>query len=77
MSAQLMVVLNILVHHVAKVTLIEHSDLVEDLSAKCTDQPFNKRILPRRVRGSDDTFNTQTCDPTLHRPAISGVAISD
>ena len=77
MGAPLMVVLDVLVKHLEKVTVIEHDDMVEDLAPKCANQPFNKRILPRRPRGSDDTFNTKACNSTLHNLPINGVAISD
>ena len=77
MGPPLMVVIDILAQYLAKVVLIDYNDVVEHLPAKCADQPFHERILPRRPRGSDDTFNTQACDPTLHHLPVNRVAISD
>ena len=48
MGPPVMVVIDILAQYLAKVVLIEHNDVVEDLSAKCADQPFHERIGRRR-----------------------------
>ena len=77
MGAPLMVVLDILVPHLAKVALIKHDDVVEHLSAKCADQPFNKRILPGIVVGSADFLDTAHFQEGANSIAIDPVVVTE
>ncbi len=55
---------------------VEDDDVVEKLSTKATDHPFNIGVLPRRGRRRDDLLDTQAFKPSLNALTISAITVS-
>lgn len=64
-------------HDAVQMPLFEDKDVVKSLAAKHTDQAFDERVLPGRVRRDDDLLNAHALQPPPHFLAVDAVAVAD
>jgi hypothetical protein len=60
-----------------QVSLVEHDDVIQTLAPHRTDQPFDVRGLPRRVRGDADFLQAQGLGTALELQAVNPIAVPE
>ena len=60
-----------------QVSLVEHDDVIQTLAPHRTDQPFDVRGLPRRVRGDADFLQAQSLGAALELQSVNAVAVPE
>ena len=70
-----MVVAEVRAKDPAKVSLIEHDNVIRAVLPDRTDHAFDEGILPRRARYSDGFLGSQTIDPSFHRSTVGAISI--
>ena len=71
-----MVVAQVLAKDPAQVSLIEHDDVIQTISARGTDHAFNEWDLPRRTRRCKHILYRQVLEPSWDSFSIDGIPIS-
>ena len=57
--------------------LIQHNDVVQQLTPQCADHPFHERILPGRPRRRYHFLDAQAPQAAAYLFAIGAVAVAD
>ena len=70
------VLFNVFGEQTIQVPFIEHDDVIEQLTAKGADKPFNKRILPRTPRYGTDLFDAHRSHAVPKGPSIDPVPVA-
>ncbi len=60
-----------------QVSLVEHDDVIQTLSADRADEPLTIRILPRRPRRANDFLDSHVLNALLKHVTIDAVAIAN
>ncbi len=70
-----MVIADVLSNNSTKMSFVEDDDMIQTFSADGSNNPFTKRILPRRARGRNDLLDTQALDPSSNLLTVNGIPI--
>ena len=76
-SAPLVVVAEISSQVATERAFVPDDDVVEALAADGADDPFDERVLPRRVRGREDFLDPQASYRATERLAVDAVPVAD
>ena len=71
-----MIILEVRPKNSTEVLLVDHDDMIEALSTDTADEALNVRILPWRLRGSNDFLDAQVVDALLEGVTVNAVAIT-
>ena len=76
MRAGRVVIIEVGFENAVKMAFAKNDHMVEAFSANGTDQSLDVRILPRRVRGTDDFLDAQVLDAILEPLAVDAIAVT-
>ena len=76
MRSVVMIIFEIRRQNVSQVTLVQHNDMVCTFSSDRSNFPFNKRILPRALRGRDYFFEAHVFHSIAKEDAIDRIPVS-
>ena len=74
-SSVSVIVVEIAIQTPAEVRLAEHNDVVQALAPDGSNQAFDHRILPGRLRGNDLLFQSQALDAAYEIGAIDAIPV--